>query len=116
VAPLRGVRSLPEQPPVRLVYGLASLWPNARFNFADSWEDAISPTGFEPNTAAAGATAYVAWSPRGLIRGTAPDPSLKSAATSFIFQGLEVVVYVRDAGRVTGVDSAVEARISFDSR
>ncbi len=116
VAPLRGVRSLPEQPPVRLVYGLASLWPNARYNFADSWEDAISPARFEPDTAAAGATAFVAWSPRGLIRGTAPDPSLKSAAPSFIFQGLEVVVYVRDTSRVTGVDNTVETRISLDSR
>lgn len=100
-------KSAPELPPARLIYGVASLWPTAPFTVAPSWDKALAPAG-----AAAGAdrsTLFVAWAPRGPARGTAPDPSLKPAAPPILFEGLEVVVYLRDRPRAALADDAERA-------
>lgn len=111
VAPPRSVQlQHAEQPPARLVYGLASLWPNAPFRFASSWEEAVSQATPDDAAQSAGAIVFVAWSPRGLTRGPAPDPSLKPAAPSFLFQGLDVMVYVREPGNAATVANSGEPK------
>lgn len=97
-------RAAPLQPPAQLIYALESLWPQASMNFAGSWERAMRAGPAEAAPAEPGAAVFVAWSPRGRLRGTAPDTSLKTAAAPFLFHGLEVVVYVRDRNQPPRVE------------
>ena len=55
--------------------------------------------GSEAAPAEPGVAVVIAWSPRGRLRGTAPDTILKTAAAPFLFHELEVVAYVRDRDR-----------------
>ena len=84
------------QPPAQLVYVLSSLWPQAETKFSGSWESAMPAAGSTAAQVEPGVSVFIAWSPRGRLRGTAPDTVLKTAPAPFLFQGLEVVVYVRD--------------------
>ncbi|MBI3866523.1 MAG: glycosyltransferase family 39 protein [Planctomycetia bacterium] len=90
VAPVRGGQSSDvQQPPARLVYSLATVWPGARFTFVKSWEAAEEIV--SRSEAPAGGTtsaAFVVWTPRGVARGPVPDPSLKTAGPPVLFQGL----------------------------
>ena len=96
------------QPPAELIYTLASLWPKSAINFAGSWESAMRSAGPEAALAEPGVAVFIAWSPRGRGRGTAPDTILKTATAPFLFHGLEVVAYVRDRGPLPRVDEDSE--------
>jgi 4-amino-4-deoxy-L-arabinose transferase-like glycosyltransferase len=91
----KAVRS--SQPPAQLIFGLASLWPQAAMNFAESWETAANNSA-GPNAATTepGIEVFISWSPRGRLSRAAPDPTVKTAAAPFSFHGLEVAAYVRD--------------------
>jgi hypothetical protein len=85
----------PSAPPAQLIYILASLWPEAKMDFAASWDETTAQ-----RRAAHGdqvpVSVYVAWSPRGRVRGTAPVADLKAMALPFHYRDLEIVAYARD--------------------
>ncbi len=96
LAPRDGERSL--LPPAQLTFLLASLWPGADLRYANFWDDAMSKSGGGPPPDGAPQEVFVAWSPRGRVRGTPPSAGLKSAAPPFHFRDVEMVLYVRDLG------------------
>jgi len=87
--------SLASRPPPQLVYALASVWPGAEINYASSWEDAAKQALANAGRDEDFSPVFVAWSPRGRIRGAAPAADLRSAAPPFLYRGLEVAAYVR---------------------
>jgi len=103
------------QPPAQIIYALASLWPQASLDFAGSWESAMRPPALDAGRTAPaepGVAVFMAWSPRGRVRGTAPDTNLKTAAAPFLYQGMEFVAYVRDPApppRAEDSDSRISA-------
>jgi hypothetical protein len=102
VALNRSGQSSSAEPPARLIYGLISQWPQASFEFADSWDAATSVYPSANGRDSSGATLLVAWSQRGAGRGLAPHTTLKLAVPPFLFEDLDVAVYVRD--KSTGGD------------
>ncbi|HEY2252426.1 MAG TPA: phospholipid carrier-dependent glycosyltransferase [Planctomycetaceae bacterium] len=102
------------QPPPQLIYVLASIWPQSSMNFAGSWESALRPSaadaaGKDAPPAEPGVSIFIAWSPRGRVRGTAPDTSLKTAAAPFLFQGKEFVAYIRNRSTVPRLEENSES-------
>jgi hypothetical protein len=69
-------------------------------SYARSWEEAAAQTrpqaATETNPDEKAMTIFVAWFPRGRVRGAAPAADLKPAAPPFLYRGLEVVAYTRD--------------------
>jgi hypothetical protein len=65
-------------------------------NFTNSWDDAAAGK-LEPKPDTNPVTVFIAWSPRGRLRGAAPVADLKSAAPPFHYLDLEIVAYVREA-------------------
>jgi 4-amino-4-deoxy-L-arabinose transferase-like glycosyltransferase len=104
-------RAAPSQPPAELIYTLASLWPKSTISFAQSWESAMRSSGSEAALPRSGVAVFIAWSPRGRGRGTAPDTILKTATAPFLFHGLEVVAYVRDREPLPRADEVSEIRV-----
>ena len=102
------------QPPAQLIYVLTGLWPQAAMTIAGSWESAMPPNSMEAALAEPGVAVFIAWSPRGRLRGTAPGTILKTAAAPFRFHGLEVVAYVRDRDPSPRVEEISEIRSSPD--
>jgi len=102
------------QPPAQLIYVVASLWPQAAMNFAGSWESAMRSAGSDPAPAEPRVAVFIAWSPRGRLRGTAPDTIRKTAAAPFLYQGLEVVAYVRNLDPLPRTEENLESRSSAE--
>ncbi|MBS0263280.1 MAG: glycosyltransferase family 39 protein [Planctomycetes bacterium] len=94
--PRPGVLEVPT-PPARLIYSLVSQWPQARFRFARSWEEAAAlPTPSEiPEPS--GRMLVVTWSPRGMLRTPLPHPTLKLISQPLLFEDVEISVYQREA-------------------
>jgi hypothetical protein len=82
--------------PAQLVYLVASQWPSAAIGRAESWEEAASERDPKAKRDEEAATVFIAWSPRGRVRGIAPPADLKLAAPPFTYHGLEVVAYLRE--------------------
>jgi 4-amino-4-deoxy-L-arabinose transferase-like glycosyltransferase len=95
VAPTRPGQTSAAEPPARLIYGLVTQWPRASFNFVSSWEAAASSNDAASERGSTARTLLVTWSRRGMARGLVPNATLKLAAPPFLFEDLEVAVYVR---------------------
>lgn len=85
----------PLRPPAQLIFSLSSLWPDARITFSGSWEEAEASTAASTDPDEKNSAIFIAWSPRGLARRTAPAASLKSAAPPLLYRGFEIVAYLR---------------------
>ncbi len=77
-------------------------------NYASSWEDAAKQALAKAKEDEDLFPVFVAWSPRGRIRGAAPAADLRSAAPPFLYRGLEVVAYVRDPASQSPLSTPIE--------
>jgi hypothetical protein len=84
------------QPPAQLTFLMARLWPGAGTRITSSWDEALSPSAESPSPAAPAVQVFVAWSPRGGVRGSPPAAGLRSAAPPFHYRDVEIVLYVRE--------------------
>jgi 4-amino-4-deoxy-L-arabinose transferase-like glycosyltransferase len=94
--------------PAQLVYVLASQWPRAEIRRVTSWEEGVSEM---PNGDDEAATVFIAWSPRGGVRGVAPPVDLKLAAPPFTYHGLEVVAYLREPAPRAAAEESIDGGV-----
>lgn len=96
--------SAPEstESPAQLRYLLRSLWPEAVFSQADSWEPALAALSPLPGERDSGPQILVAWGSRGRAKLPAAGTLLRSLGPPAYFQGLEVTAYVRVAPESVG--------------
>jgi hypothetical protein len=98
--------SLDLRPPPQLVFSLASVWPGAEINYASSWEEAEEQALADAKPDEDLLPVFIAWSPRGRVRGAAPAANLRLAAPPFLYRSLEVAAYMRDRASLTPVGAA----------
>jgi 4-amino-4-deoxy-L-arabinose transferase-like glycosyltransferase len=97
--------------PAQLVFLVASQWPGAAIGRTESWEEAASESNPRAIRDEETATVFIAWSPRGRVRGVAPPADLKLAAPPFTYHGLEVNAYLREPALRAAIGESVDDAI-----
>jgi hypothetical protein len=90
---------------------LASQWPEAEIRRVTSWEEGVSEKAALPNGVEEAATVFIAWSPRGRVRGMAPPADLKLVAPPFTYHGLEIVAYLCEPVPRAAADESIDGNV-----